>query len=198
MAGITKVPALLIGVDEEGSREIALIENLHRSELRPLELAQAFDALLRSSGITQDELARRLGKSRVSITNTLRLLGLGYVAQQALSAGHISEGHARALLGLTGAVQDEALGQVIGRDLSVRQAEALVRKLSTRRAFRPPSAEPVDMRFLSEAFRTVLGAPVEVMGSQDNGKILIEYNSREELERLCEHIGGAALADELA
>ncbi|MDB5075677.1 MAG: parB [Chloroflexi bacterium] len=198
MAGVTVVPALLIGVDEEGGREIALIENLHRSELHPLELAQAFDAILRGSGITQDELARRLGKSRVSITNTLRLLGLGYRAQQALSAGQITEGHARALLGLTGGAQEDALGHVLSRELSVRQAEALVRKHAARRSHRQSSSERTDMRLLSDALQTVLGAPVSVLGTEDNGRILIDYNSREELERLCERIGGGALADELA
>ncbi|MDB5058887.1 MAG: parB [Chloroflexi bacterium] len=198
MAGVTVVPALLIGVDEEGGREIALIENLHRSELHPLELAQAFDAILRGSGITQDELARRLGKSRVSITNTLRLLGLGYKAQQALSAGQITEGHARALLGLTGGAQEDALGHVLSRELSVRQAEALVRKHAARRSHRLSSTERTDMHHLSDALQTVLGAPVSVLGTEDNGRILIDYNSREELERLCERIGGGALADELA
>jgi ParB family chromosome partitioning protein len=197
MAGLMAVPALLIGHDEEANREIALIENLHRSDLQPLELAHAFDAILRSSGLTQDELARRLGKSRVSITNTLRLLGLGYAAQQALAADRISEGHARALLAVTGAAQDAALQQVVLRDLSVRQTEAMVRKLGARRVRRATAADG-HLDVLSDALRNVLGAPVAVAGTAEVGRITIEYYSREELERLCERLGGSELADELS
>jgi ParB family chromosome partitioning protein len=196
MAGATNVPALLIGVDEATSREIALIENLHRSDLHPIELAQAFDAILRATRITQDELARRLGKSRVTITNTLRLLSLGYAAQHALSAGTISEGHARALLGVQGQAQEHALRQVQYQGLSVRQTEALVRRdaSNNRRPFRTPT----DVRALSEALQTVLGARVTVAGTEEAGRISIEYHSREELEHLCERLGGSDLADELS
>jgi ParB family transcriptional regulator, chromosome partitioning protein len=197
IARIPVVPALLIGDDQEVNREIALIENIHRTNLQPLELAHALDAILRSTGITQDELAKRLGKSRVSITNNLRLLGLGYAAQQALASERISEGHARALLAVTGPTQDAALRQVTLLQLSVRQTEALVRRLGAKRAAaREPVSDGLDA--LSDALRTVLQAPVTVSGSSDTGRISIEYHSREELERICERIGGAELADELA
>jgi ParB family transcriptional regulator, chromosome partitioning protein len=196
LAGLRSVPALLIGVDEQQGREVAIIENIHRSDLQPLELAQAIDVILRSTGITQDEVARRLGKSRVSITNTLRLLGLEYASQQALAAGRISEGHARALLALTGAAQEDALRVVLAKVLSVRQTEALARRLAGRRA-RRPGATLDEPAFLADALREVLGAPVDVHGTMDAGHISINYHSREELERLCERIGGAELAEKL-
>jgi ParB family chromosome partitioning protein len=197
IARLPVVPALLIGDDEEVNREIALIENIHRTDLQPLELAHALDAILRSTRITQDELARRLGKSRVSITNTLRLLGLGYAAQQALASERIAEGHARALLAVTGSTQDVALHQVTLLGLSVRQTEALVRRLGAKRSA-ARAAVPGGLEALSDALRSVLQTPVTLYGSSDTGRITIEYHSREELERLCERIGGAELADELA
>lgn len=196
LAGLLTVPALLIGVDEQRGREVAIVENIHRTDLRPLELAQAIEAILRSTGITQDELARRLGKSRVSITNTLRLLGLAYASQQALATGRISEGHARALLALNGSAQEDAVRVVVAKQLSVRQTEALVRRLAGRRTRRLGvfSAEP---DFLADALREVLGAPVHVHGTTEAGRISIDYHSREELERLCERIGGGELAEKL-
>jgi ParB family transcriptional regulator, chromosome partitioning protein len=197
LAGLRSVPALLIGVDEQQGREVAIIENIHRSDLQPLELAQAIDVILRTTGITQDEVARRLGKSRVSITNTLRLLGLGYASQQALAASRISEGHARALLALTGAAQEDALRLVLTKELSVRQTEALARGLVGRRA-RRLGATIVEVAFLAGALREVLGAPTHVHGTMDAGHISIDYHSREELERLCERIGGPELAEKLA
>ena len=196
-AGLPSVPALLLGDDEETNREISLIENLHRCDLQPLELAQAYDAMLRAAGMTQDDLAKRLGKSRVSITNTLRLLGLGYRAQQALTSNQITEGHARALLGLAGATQDTALQHVTLRGLSVRQTEALVRRLGARRAPRLQQAT-WDLGALAGTLQEALGAPVSLTGTAEHGQITIDYHSREELERLCERIGGPELADLLA
>lgn len=197
LAGLRTVPALLLGAGEVQGREVALIENLHRTDLRPLELAQALDALLRLGGMTHEELAGRLGKSRVSVTNTLRLLGLGYQAQQALSTGRISEGHARALLGLSGTLQDQALGEVLLRDLSVRQAEALVRRLASRKTPVVAETHPHELEPLAGALRTSLGTKVALQGTEQAGRIVIEYHSREELERLCRHIGGEALLGEL-
>lgn len=197
LAGLSTVPALMIGVDDQQGREFAIIENIHRSDLRPLELAQAIDTILRTSGMTQDEVARRLGKSRVSITNTLRLLGLAHVVQRALAAEQLSEGHARALLALEGPAQEEALRTVIAKQLSVRQTEALARKLAGRR-IRRLGAVPDETATLEDALRELLGAPVHIHGTVDSGHISIGYQSREELERLCERIGGAELAERLA
>jgi ParB family chromosome partitioning protein len=197
LARMPSVPALLIGVDEQQGREVAIIENIHRSDLQPLELAQAIDTLLRRTGLTQDEVARRLGKSRVSITNTLRLLGLAYGSQQALAAGRISEGHARALLALNGESQENALRLVLAKQLSVRQTEALTRRMAGRRAPKLGvlHEEPA---FLAAALREILAAPVHVHGTMEAGRICVEYQSREELERLCERIGGSEFADMLS
>lgn len=192
------VPALVLQVDDGLGREVALIENLHRSDLQPLELAQALETLLRLEDITQEELAQRLGKSRVAITNTLRLLHLGYPAQQALGAGRISEGHARALLGVSGAAQEQALAEVLGRDLTVRQTEALVRRLGEAQPARRAAAVRHDLGYLADALRRALCTRVSVEGSEEAGRMVIEYHSREELERLCLQIGGATFAEALA
>lgn len=192
------VPALVLQVTDGQGSEVALIENLHRSDLQPLELAQALETLLRQEQITQEELAQRLGKSRVAITNTLRLLHLGYAAQRALAAGRVSEGHARALLGVSGAAQEQALSEVLTRDLTVRQTEALVRRLSAAqppRRHAPPAGQDLD--YVAEALRRALCARVTLDGSEDAGRVVIEYHSREELERLCAQIGGEAFADAL-
>jgi ParB family chromosome partitioning protein len=191
------VPALVLQVDDGRGREVALIENLHRSDLQPLELAQALETLLQLQGLTQEELAQRLGKSRVAITNTLRLLHLGYAAQQALGTGRISEGHARALLGLNGASQEQALAEVLARDLTVRQTEALVRRLGAARPAHRPPTNNSDLSYVADALRRALCAKVSLEGSEEAGRVVIEYHSREELERLCQQLGGAAFANAL-
>ncbi len=197
LANLASVPALLIGDDEQVNQAISLVENLHRADLQPLELAHAYQAIIRSTGCTQDDLANRLGKSRVSITNTLRLLGLGYAAQQALASNRLTEGHARALLALSGELQDAALQHVLLHSLSVRQTESLTRRMLASRKPRAGRSESHDLRPLEDALRWTLGAPISIAGTVDAGKIVLEYNSREELERLCERIGGAELADRM-
>ncbi|HWE60379.1 MAG TPA: ParB/RepB/Spo0J family partition protein [Chloroflexota bacterium] len=196
-AGLRSVPALVLQVDGSRGREVALIENLHRSDLRPLELAQALETIIRQQQLTQEELAQRLGKSRVAITNTLRLLHLGYLAQQALSTGRISEGHARALLGVNGVAQEQALAETLARDLTVRQTEALVRRRAGARLPRRACPESADLRYVADALRQVLCTRVLLEGSEQSGRMVIEYHSHEELERLCQQIGGAAFADAL-
>lgn len=195
-AGLAYVPALVLQVDSATGRELTLVENLHRSDLRPLELAQAYEAILRENQVTQEELALRLGKSRVSITNTLRLLGLGYAAQHALAEGRMSEGHARALLGVSGTAQEQALLRVLSAELNVRQTEGLVRRLAKQRPRAARASKQEDLGYLASALRIALGATVELTGSEESGRILIEYHSREELERLCERIGGDEVLDE--
>jgi ParB family chromosome partitioning protein len=197
MAGLSHVPALVLGIDAGREREVALVENLQRVDLHPLELAQAYEGIIRQTGITHEHLAQRLGKSRVTITNTMRLLGLGLSAQRALIAGEITEGHARALLGLSGDVQDATLAQVLTRDLTVRRTEALVRRQSRARPMPPAPQEPEDLAILGRALQAVLGTRVAITGTADAGKLVIEYASREELERLCLQIGGDDLAREL-
>jgi ParB family transcriptional regulator, chromosome partitioning protein len=195
LAGLTTVPALLLHIEATAGREVSLIENLHRSDLRPLELAQALETILRQEHLTQEELAQRLGKSRVSITNRVRLLHLGYAAQQALATGRISEGHARALLGTSGAIQDRVLAEVLARDLTVRQTEALVRRRANVQPRPAERREAADLRYLADALRGALCAKVALDGTERSGRIVIEYHTREELERLCQRLGGDELAD---
>lgn len=190
LAGVATVPAIVLHLAPGAGPEMALVENIQRSDLTPLELAQAYDALIRRDGLTQEELARRLGKSRVAITNTLRLLGLGYAAHRALASGMISEGHGRALLGAAGAAQERALTEVIERSLTVRQTEALVRRAARGSSPRRRVPAHAGLAQLEEALRRVLGTRVSVEGSDASGRIVIEYHSREELERLSERIGG--------
>jgi ParB family chromosome partitioning protein len=133
----------------------------------------------------------------VTITNTLRLLDLGLASQRALMAGRITEGHARALLGLTGSAQDAALTEVLARDLTVRRTEALVRHHARTRPRQTTPRASEDLAALSHALQAILGTKVAIAGTEDAGRLVIEYASREELERLCLQIGGDDLAREL-
>ncbi len=138
-AGLRQVPVVIKDVTQQQELELALVENIQRADLNPLEEAVAYRTLVSEFGMTQEAVARRVGKSRVTIANGIRLLGAAPEVQAALAGGEISEGHARALLGLTDAVEQvTALGTVTGRGLNVRQTEALVRNWESR----PPEPEP--------------------------------------------------------
>ena len=190
LAGLQQVPVLLRQVTEQERLELALIENVQRADLSPLETAEAFYQLSEEFGLSHDDIATRVGKSRVSVTNTLRLLKLAEPVRIALAEGKISEGHARALLGLTNSsAQVAAVEVVIARDLTVRQTEEYVRKLS---GFRPPALVPKlvapEITALEEMLRNSLGTRVTLRKGKKGGTLTIHFFSDEEMDSLISQI----------
>ncbi|MBT3390765.1 MAG: ParB/RepB/Spo0J family partition protein [Chloroflexi bacterium] len=185
-AGLEKVPVVVREATDQQRLELALIENVQRADLSPLETADAYQQLVDEFGLAHAEIAERVGKSRVAVTNTLRLLNLPPSAKQALLEEKISEGHARALLALsTSQSQAAALQTVIDKKLSVRQTEELVRKLSGEK---PPLRErpvpPPEVVELEERLRSALGTKVSMKHGNKGGTITVHYYSNEELDAL--------------
>ncbi len=189
-AGLERIPAAIKDVTPEGMLELALVENLQRADLNPLEEAAAYQQLVADFGLTQEQVARRVGRSRPTIANSLRLLGLPDSVRQALARGEISEGHARALLGASEA--DEVLAlflEVVARQLSVRQTEELVRQRrdnpSGTRERAAPTPDP-EARQIEELFREALGTRVEVVRRGNGGRLIIHFYNDEQLQGLYE------------
>jgi len=184
MAGLASVPAVVR--TETGSDEqlvLGLIENLQRSNLDPIEEARGLHRLIEEFGLTHDDVAQRIGRHRVSVTQSMRLLSACPAVQSAVSGGAISAGHARALVAVdTVTGQEHGLKVVLARRLSVRQTENWVRTYRPRRAARGESAE---LRALAADIERTLGLPVRMKGTANNGRLEIRYSSREELERVC-------------
>ena len=202
LAGLGAVPAVVKEAAPRAMLELALVENVVRADLDPLEEAAAYRQLIDDFGLTQAAVAERVGRSRVSVTNTLRLLALPDRVQRALGAGEISEGHARALLGLpTAPEQVAALEWVLERGLSVRQTEELVRRwvageppASVRRAPTPATGddreETLRLAFV-DGLQRALGTRVAFRPGKDGGGTLtIHYDSDEALNALYERLGG--------
>ena len=187
-AGLERVPVLIRGAGEDESIELALVENLQRENLSPLETAAAYQALIDGFGLTKERLARRLGKSRAAVTNTLRLVNLPEKIQALLSDGKLSEGHARALLGLQTEEQMIQLAQKVeGEKLSVRKTEELVRELlGSPRDAAPQggSATPDEFHEASRLMREALELPVRVKRLKSGGKVEIRFRQMEQLEGL--------------
>jgi ParB family chromosome partitioning protein len=191
-AGLSEVPAIIREASEQQLVELALVENLQRADLAPLETAEAYRQLAEEFQLSHEAIAARVGKSRVSVTNTLRLLKLPGDVQQALADGEISEGHARALLALpTAQSQSAILRTILKNGLNVRQTEQLIRKLSGERIERPPRpAAPPAIQALEERLRERLGTRVELDHRKKGGRLVIHYYSEEELNALLDLILG--------
>ena len=193
LAGLERVQAIVKEAAPQEMLELALVENVQRADLNALEEAQAYRQLIDEFDLTQEQVAERVGKSRVAITNTLRLLRASQAVQGALLAGEISEGHARALLTLeTSEAQEAALAVVRKQGLNVRQTEALVRRLAGERKERPaPSAPTPQTQVLEDAFRESLGTKVTLRRNEKGaGRIVIHFFSDEELQHIYERIVG--------
>ena len=192
-AGLQMVPAVVREADDRDQLELALIENIQRADLTPLETAEAYRQLVEDFNLSQDEVARRVSKSRAAVANTLRLLKLPKTVQDALNSGKISEGHARALLGLAStASQLAALNTVIKNELNVRQTEELVRKLSGQKAppRKPEHPVPVEIKALEEKLSLQFGTRVNLHHGPKGGTLVIHYYSDEELDALISQITG--------
>ncbi len=185
LAGLASVPAVVRG--DAGNDEqlvLGLIENLQRADLDPIEEARGLRRLTEDFGLTHEEVAQRIGKHRVSVTQSLRLLAACPAVQSAVGAGVITAGHARALVALDGqSAQEHGLKVVIARHLSVRQTENWVR------TYRPRRKQGIDstaeLRAIAAGIETSLALPIRLTGSLNRGKIELRYSSREELERVC-------------
>ena len=190
LAGLEFVPVILRQASDIQQLELALIENLQREDLNPLEAAEGYQRLCDEFSLSHEAIAEQVGKSRAAITNTLRLLKLAPAARQALSANRISEGHARALLGLpTAQAQGAALQTVLKRDLNVRQTEELVRRLSgQRRTSAKPSRRSAEETALEDQLRQSLGTRVLLRRGTRGGSIILHFYSDEELNALVDRL----------
>lgn len=200
LAGLTVVPAVLKEATPQQFLELALVENIQRADLNPLEEAEAYHALMEDFNLSQQEVADRVGKSRAAVANTVRLLRLPDRVKALLAEGTLSEGHARALL----ALPDDnsilaAADQIVARDLTVRQAEELVRRLlaaATAAAPETGSSDEEDdtdrlyTQRLEEAFRSALGTKVALTRGRRGGKLIISFYSDEELQAIYQRIVG--------
>lgn len=190
MAGLDTVPVIIRHATDQEMLEIALIENVQRADLSPLETAEAFRHLEEDFGLKHEEIAARVGKSRAAVTNTLRLLKLPEPVQSALNAGLVSEGHARALLALsTPQAQASALQTILKLDLTVRQTEELVRKLNgAKPAAHIAKDPPAEIRDLEEMLMQSTGTRVSLRHGKKGGTVTFHYYSEEELEALIQRI----------
>jgi ParB family chromosome partitioning protein len=193
-AGLERIPAVVRQLIDRDQLELALVENLQREDLDPLETADAYRQLMNRFGLTADDVANRVGRARSTVANTLRLLDLALEVQAAVADGRLTEGHGRALGGISTELQARVLDSVIGRELSVRQTEELVRRLKEPRpdpgesaAAKKPDPE---LERVEEDLRRALGTKVSLARSRKGGRIVIEYYSDEELGRLYDRLTG--------
>ena len=192
LIGLKEVPAIIMNLTEKQILEISLIENIQREDLNYIEEALAYKKLIHDFNLTQEELSKRIGKSRVTITNTLRLLNLSEDVQQYIIEGVISEGHGRALLGITDSkVQCELAQSVIDDKLSVRELEILIRKLKTsptRSKSKSSNETNPYYKDITYKLENYFGTKVNITNKNNKGKIEIEYYSEEDLQRILEII----------
>jgi ParB family transcriptional regulator, chromosome partitioning protein len=200
LAGLATIPAIVREGDDAESLREALIENIHREDLGPLELASAFQELLEELGVTQETLAERLGYSRAHIANTIRLLSLPGDVQRLLAEGKLQAGHARALLGLPDEEARSSLAlRIAAEELSVRQVEDLVRSYLDRAAppaqatARPERPQEGWVAEIEEILSEQLQTRVLVAPGRRKGKIVVEFGSREDLDRIVSEIIGTGL-----
>ena len=188
LAGLKTVPAILREADSQDHLLLALIENVQRADLNPLEAASAYQSLAVEFGLSHQEISKRVGKSRTAVTNTMRLLDLPDVVQQAVRKNQISMGHARALLALPNIkAQSSALQTILTQELNVRQTEALVNKFKGKQKPKPPKkdAKSPELKSLEEELQSLLGTKVRLTRSKDGkGTITIHYYSDEEFNTL--------------
>jgi ParB family chromosome partitioning protein len=195
-AGIKEVPVIVRDVTTAEAMELALVENLQREDLNPLEEAEAYKRLMEEFHYTQEELAKRIGKDRATVANAVRLLKLPQEIKAYLADESISSGHARTLLGLNSAEEQRtACAKIIKRGLSVRETERLVKRLNAQRSKRDmdvksPREDERHLGFLEETLRKLLGTKVRIPKRGRKGKIEIEFYSEEDLERIVEIIMG--------
>ena len=187
MAGLKEVPVTVIEADDRKAAELAMIENLQREDLNPMEEAAGFQSLIETYHMTQEEAATRVGKSRSAVTNALRLLSLTPSVRKLVQEGKLSAGHARVLLPLSPAVQESAAAAVVSGGLSVRQTEALAKRLSAEK--KPEKPAPTGVDYTAEAQKDLsskLGRGVKIVNGRKKGRIELEYYGLDDLNDLLE------------
>ena len=192
IAGLQQVPAIVIEADDRKMTELALIENLQREDLNPIEEAEGYKSLMENYQMTQEEAAARVGKSRSAVANSLRLLGLCADVRKLLESGKLSGGHARALLPLKADAQKQAAAAVIEHGLSVRQTEALAKKLSGKKKEKTATAEEL----LSESYgklaaqelSSALGRTCRIVSGRKKGRVELEYYGIDDLNDLLDEL----------
>ena len=185
IAGLRTVPVIIRDLSNKQVMEIALIENLQREDLNPIEEAEAYDKLMNEYSMTQEEIAGTVGKSRPAIANSLRLLNLQDKIRIRLIDGELTTGHARALLAIEDQeLQLRAADEIIKRELNVRETEQLVKRLTQQKQIKKKKEDDVEYLAIEERLREVLGTKVKIMNNKNKGKIMIEYYSLDELDRL--------------
>jgi ParB family chromosome partitioning protein len=189
-AGLKTVPVVIRNATDQQLLELAIIENVQRADLNAIEEAEAYQNMAKEFKMSHETIAQRVGKSRVAVTNTMRLLDASAAVKQALVDNRISEGHARAMLALTTAkAQENLLNTVVNLDLSVRQTEALARKYSGQKpATKKKSASSADVNDIEKKLRSSLGTKVALKYSKKGGTVTIYYYSDEELDTLLEKL----------
>jgi len=190
MAGLSTIPAVIRDVTDEQASAMALVENIQREDLNPLEEAQAMQRLKEEFDLTQQQVADALGKSRVAVTNLLRLLNLAPPVRDMLLGGYIEMGHARALLSLDTIAQERIANRVATRQLSVRQTEALVRQIQQGKPTgKRAVVKDADTRRLEQDLTAKIGAPVTITANaKGKGQLVIRYSSLDELEGILKHM----------
>lgn len=186
LAGLQEVPVIVIEADDRKAAELAMIENLQREDLNPMEEAAGFQSLIESYHMTQEEAAQRVGKSRSAVTNALRLLGLTPSVRKLVEEGKLSAGHARALVPLSPSLQESAANAIVSGGLSVRQTEALVRRLSAEKK-EAQVKDPDEVDYLAEAqneLKARLCRGVKIVPGRKKGRIELEYYGVDDLNDL--------------
>lgn len=193
MAGLSQVPAIVIEADDRKAMELAMIENLQREDLNPIEEAEGYQVLMSQYNLTQEETAQRVGKSRSAVANSLRLLNLCPSVRAMVEDGRISNGHARAILPLSPALQEKAADAVIKSDLSVRQTELLVKKLTAEEKNTPAvTSGGLEVNYAEEAAKelgTRLGRGCRIVSGRKKGRIELEYYGVDDLNALLDALG---------
>ena len=186
LAGLQEVPVIVIEADDRKAAELAMIENLQREDLNPMEEAAGFQSLIESYHMTQEEAAQRVGKSRSAVTNALRLLGLTPSVRKLVEEGKLSAGHARALVPLSPSLQESAANAIVSGGLSVRQTEALVKRLSAEK-IEAQVKDPDEVDYLAEAqneLKARLCRGVKIVPGRKKGRIELEYYGVDDLNDL--------------
>ena len=188
LAGLREVPVVIIEADDRKAMELAMIENLQREDLNPMEEAQGFQTLVEKYGMTQEQAAQRVGKSRSAVANAMRLLRLSPALRRLVEEDKLSAGHARALLPLEGKAQEQAAKAVLEGDLSVRQTEQLVKRLQAVKKEKPQKKAPL-VDYVAEAERDLsdkLGRACHIVHGRKKGRIELEYYGVDDLNDLLE------------
>ena len=188
LAGLSQVPVVVIEADDRKAMELAMIENLQREDLNPMEEAEGYHTLMEQYGLTQEETSQRVGKSRSAVANALRLLNLCKEVRELVEEGKLTGGHARALVPLTTDVQQKAAAIIVKDDLSVRQTELLVKKLTAEKPDKP-AKDATSVDYAAEAARELgerLGRPCKIVTGKKKGRIELEYFGMDDLNALLE------------